>query len=42
MPPTRKRSSLRAAAPCILTLVAFVLPLSVLVSIKLAQFFGVW
>ena len=42
MPPSRKRSALRAAAPCILTIVAFVLPLSLLVCIKLAQFLGVW
>ena len=42
MPPSRKRSTLRAAAPCILTIVAFVLPLSLLVCIKLAQFLGVW
>ena len=40
--PNRKRSALREAAPCLLTLFAFVLPLALLICIKIAQFLGYW
>ena len=39
---TRHKRSLREAAPCVLTIVAFVLPLTLLISIKIAQFLGIW
>ena len=36
----RRRSALREAAPCILTIVVFVIPLAVLVCLKFAQLVG--
>lgn len=36
----RRHSALREAAPCILTVVVFVIPLAVLVCLKFAQFVG--
>ena len=37
-----KRSPLREAAPCLLTIFAFVIPLTFLIAIKIAQFLGYW